>query len=138
MFRKSAGTLAPLLIGDLLFVLLGIWENYASLAYPLFPKAVMGNIRGVTVMFGSIFLIGTLFYSSAVLWPQQVERLYSSNPITIGWYSCAIGIAAMVFSPFQGLVMRATKQTQYLFTFVAFAAAVACGAQTIVSKSILS
>jgi hypothetical protein len=130
----SAGTIAPIVIGFTLLVALGFWEAYATLDYPLFPPKILRNVRGFTVNVAGVFLLGILYYSTVVLWPLQVTSLYTSEPIALGWYSSALGLAGSLFGPVAGWAFRKFGHARLLFTGFVLALAVLSGAEAVVCK----
>ncbi|EFX00504.1 trichothecene efflux pump [Grosmannia clavigera kw1407] len=132
---KSAGTIAPIVIGFILLIALGLWETYASLESPIFPRAVFSNVRGFTVIIIGVFLIGMLYYSTAVLWPQQIIFLYTENLITSGWYASAMGLAGCVVGPLAGWAFARIGHSRLVLTATIAVLAVCSGAQAIVSPT---
>ncbi|KAK1762784.1 trichothecene efflux pump [Phialemonium atrogriseum] len=132
---KSVKTLAPILVGFALLVALGLWEAYMDLEYPLFPRKVLRNVRGVTMVAVGVFLLGMLYYSTSVLWPQQVTSLYTQDPLKIGWYASTVGLTGSVFGPVAGYLFRKFRHARLMLTFYVLALTVVSGAQSIVSPT---
>jgi len=65
-------------------IILGFYDAYRPQVFPLFPPVVFRNVRGVTVVLIGTFLFGMMYYSTAVLWPQQVQALYTTDLIKVG------------------------------------------------------
>ena len=80
----------------------------------------MRNIRGFTVIIGIIFLVGMLYYSTGVLWPEQIQALYSTNYTIIGLYAMAFGLAGAIFAPIAGWLMVRTDGARWLLTGLFF------------------
>jgi len=76
-----------------------------------------------------------LFYSSAVLWPLQIQTLYATNDITIGWYASAGGIGGTLFSPLFGWAQRKFGKSHIQLPVVVALMTVCCGAQAIVTPT---
>lgn len=122
-----------IVIGLVLLIALGIYEAMWEQVFPLFPAAVLGNIRGVTLVLVGTFLYGMLFYSVAILWPLQVSILYTSDLISIGWYASTLGIAGIATSPVFGYLF--TKgYARIQFVFIIALGTVAAGTMAIVCK----
>ncbi|KAJ5638385.1 hypothetical protein N7490_008264 [Penicillium lividum] len=117
----SATTLVPLILGFALIVACGLWE-----------ASLWTNIRGFTVVNAAMFTLGMCFYSTAVLWPQQITHLYSRNDIIIGAWSGANGFGS-IFSLLGAIPYRFLKGTNIIFTISIGAIAVISGCQAIVS-----
>lgn len=64
---RSGGTLAPVIVGIALLIVLGFWESYAKLKYPLFPPSLLKNLRGITFVIIGVFMLGAAYYSTAAL-----------------------------------------------------------------------
>jgi hypothetical protein len=90
-------------------------------------------MRGFTVIQITVFMVGMCFYSSAILWPQQVTILYTQDGIKIGAWSGATGYAA-AFSLFAAVLYHKVPGTNVILTISILAIAVCSGAQAIVSK----
>jgi hypothetical protein len=62
------------------------------LPQPLLPVSLF-KIRNysIAVAVGSIGQMS--YYALNVLWPMQVTSLYSTDVITVGWFSCTTGVA---------------------------------------------
>ncbi|KAK7204237.1 trichothecene efflux pump [Myxozyma melibiosi] len=132
---KSAGTLAPMIIGLVLLIALGVWEAYTTCPYPLFPRVVLKKVRGFTVVIAVVFLVGMVYYSTAILWPQQVERLYTTDYVGIGLYSCTLSLSGAIFGPVSGYVFVKFKHARILFTVLVTGVTICSGAQAVVSPT---
>jgi hypothetical protein len=122
-----------IVIGLVLLIALGFYEAMWDQIFPLFPPIVMGNIRGVTLVLVGTFFYGMLFYSVAVLWPIQIQALYTTDLIKIGWYASALGIAGITSSPIFGFLF--TKgHARLLFVFIIALGTIASGCMAIVCK----
>lgn len=92
-----------MLVGIGLLIVTFAYEYFNKSPYALFPREIFRDIRGFTLILGVVFLMGMLYYSTAVLWPLQVQVLYATDPIKIGAYSGAFTLAAMPFAPIFGM-----------------------------------
>ena len=119
-----------IVIGLLLLIACGIYEAYWDMLFPLFPPIVLGKIRAVTCVLVGTFLYGMLYYSTAVLWPQQVHALYTQNLLKIGWYASALGIAGIASSPVFGAIFT-LGHARLLFIFIIAIGTVASGCMAI-------
>jgi len=75
-----------------------------------------------------------LYYSTAVLWPQQVQALYTQNLLKIGWYASALGIAGIISSPIFGLLFT-FGHARLLYIIIIVIGTVASGCMAIVCES---
>ncbi|KAK6193988.1 hypothetical protein LQW54_011917 [Pestalotiopsis sp. IQ-011] len=89
----SAAVLTPIVIGVVCAVVLGFWEAYANLKYPLLPPKMFKKIREFDMIMVVCFVGGMLYYSMNVLWPRESQLFFvgSDTPILQGVY-------AMIFS----------------------------------------
>ncbi|KAK7894311.1 hypothetical protein LTR67_006072 [Exophiala xenobiotica] len=131
---KSGGTISMIVLGLVLLIACGIYEAHWDMLFPLFPPVVLGKIRGVTCVLVGTFLFGMLYYSTAVLWPQQVQALYTQDLLKIGWYASALGMAGILSSPLFGFLFT-FGHARLLFIFIIVIGTVASGCMAIVSPS---
>ncbi|KAI9371743.1 fungal trichothecene efflux pump [Aspergillus egyptiacus] len=73
---KSAAVIVSIALSAVLFVLLGLWETYANLEYPILPPRLFRKWRDFTSILAVTFVGGMLYYSLTVLWPRQSTFLY--------------------------------------------------------------
>lgn len=118
----------------MLLIACGIWELYTTSVYPLFPRDLFANLRGFTVAVGVTFLVGMLYYSTGILWPIQVQVLYSSILIDIGWYAIALGICGAISAPIGGWAMKKYGHARWMFTGFVLILTLVSGLQATVSK----
>ncbi|KIV93921.1 hypothetical protein PV10_05095 [Exophiala mesophila] len=103
----SAPVLTPLIIGAVtVTVAFPAWEIYSPCwITKLCPPEIFKEIRGFTLPLVVTFVSGMMFTALAVLWPQEVTRLFTTTPRTIGWYSLAYNLSATgKSSPMGGFV----------------------------------
>ncbi|OCK73657.1 trichothecene efflux pump [Lepidopterella palustris CBS 459.81] len=129
---KSAGTIVMIVVGLLFLVILGFYEAFRDQVFPLFPPIVFRKIRGVTLVLIGTFLFGMLYYSTAVLWPQQVQALYTRDLIKIGWYASSLGMAGIISSPIFGFLFT-LGHARLLFIFIIAIGTIASGCMAVVS-----
>ncbi|CAK7198047.1 hypothetical protein SEUCBS139899_000705 [Sporothrix eucalyptigena] len=91
---KSAGTIAPIVVGFFCFVAVGFWCAYADLKYPLFPPKLFKRVREFDMVIVVCFVGGMLYYSMNVLWPRQSQAFFISatTPVVMK------GVWAIIFS----------------------------------------
>ena len=122
-----------IILGVLFIIILGFYDAYCPQVFPLFPPVVFRNVRGVTVVLIGTFLFGMVYYSTAVLWSQQVQALYTTDLIKVGWYASSLGLAGIVSSPIFGWLF--TKgQARILFVFIIALGTTASGAMAVVCE----
>lgn len=94
---------------------------------------VLRKIRGVTLVLIGTFLFGMLYYSTAVLWPQQVQVLYTQNLISVGWYGSALGMAAIPTSVLTGILFGRLGHARIMFTVIIAVGTIGAGLMALVS-----
>ena len=67
---SSAHVIATIVVGAVVLIVLGFYEVYVPLQYPMLPAKLFRNIRGFTVLLILCFVAGMLYYSMNVLWPR--------------------------------------------------------------------
>lgn len=91
---KSAGCIAPIVVGFCCFVAVGFWCAYANLKYPLFPPKLFKQVREFDMVIVVCFVGGMLYYSMNVLWPRQSQAFFiePTAPVVMK------GVWAIIFS----------------------------------------
>ena len=69
---SSARILGLLISGAITLVLFGFWEVYSHTPNPLIPMHLFKDVRGFTVLFIISAVSGTVYLTTAILWPSQV------------------------------------------------------------------
>ena len=92
----GAIVLSPTIIGGIsVFVAFPVWEAYSpETITKLCPPQLLRNVRAVVVPLAVSFVSGMALISTGILWPQQVQRLFTTVPSTIGWYGVATNCCA--------------------------------------------
>jgi MFS family permease len=107
-----------IVLGAVLLVAFGFYEAYWDQVLPLFPAVVMRKIRGVIFVNVGIFLFGMMYYSVAVLWPQQIQSLYTTDLLKIGWYASALGMTGIIASMATGYGMTRYGHARLIFATI--------------------
>ncbi len=91
---RSAGTIAPIVVGFMCFVAVGLWCAYADLKHPLFPPKLFRRVREFDMVIVVCFVGGMLYYSMNVLWPRQSQAFFikADTPVVMK------GVWAIIFS----------------------------------------
>ncbi|KAL1895420.1 hypothetical protein Sste5346_005226 [Sporothrix stenoceras] len=91
---KSAGCIAPIVVGFCCFIACGFWCAYANLKYPLFPPKLFKQVREFDMVIVVCFVGGMLYYSMNVLWPRQSQAFFieANTPVVMK------GVWAIIFS----------------------------------------
>lgn len=67
-----------------------------------------------------------VFYPLNVLWPMQIGTLWTSDPVSIGWLSCALGGGALLGQIFAGALVGLGKpKLQFIVTATTMTAFIA-------------
>ncbi|KAJ2904407.1 putative trichothecene efflux pump protein [Zalerion maritima] len=90
---SDAHVIAPIVVGLVCYIVLGFWEVYADLKYPLLPPKLFKKVRAFVMVIVVCFVGGMLYYSMNVLWPRQSQLFFvpANEPVMRGVY-------AMIFS----------------------------------------
>jgi hypothetical protein len=137
-FRKSVGVIAPIGAGFVVLVALAFYEAYRPLTYPIFPPAIFKNLRGFTALVVGVLFLGMDYSSAAILWPPQINILYTQEPISFGWYIGIMGIAGTLAACAIGFIfVRAADHARVLLTAIAAALTTFSALQTLVSKCLM-
>jgi hypothetical protein len=79
----SAQVLAPIFIGAALLVVLCIWE-WKFAAWPFMDRDLFRRGRTFSLVLGVVFVSGMGLYAGTAFWPQQVQLMFTDDPIRIG------------------------------------------------------
>jgi len=82
-----------------------------------------------------IFLFGMMYYSVAVLWPQQIQALYTQDLLKVGWYASALGMTGMVSSFLTGYLMTRFGHARLIYSTIIIIGTVAAGCMAIKPES---
>jgi len=78
--------------------------------------------------------MGMLYYSTAVLWPLQVQTLYATDPVIIGAYSGASTLVSIPFGPVFGWIFqRYARHGRWVCTSWVASVTIICGLQAVVT-----
>lgn len=87
---KHAGTLAPLILGLLVFLAAFIYDFIVA-KDPLFPWYLFKNFREFSALLMLVFVAGMVFFAASALNAETILFLYTPDPIKIGVYSIPSG-----------------------------------------------
>jgi hypothetical protein len=96
----SASVIAPLILGVLSLIMMGIWE--AKIAKnPFFAHELFrGKARTFTLQLFLTFVGGMSLYTAAAFWTQQCQGMFTKDPIKIGVSAIPGGIGGASKLPF--------------------------------------
>lgn len=101
---KSAAVIAPIVIGALLLVALGLYETYMPLKEPLIPVHLFKNGPWVA----SITLLGLgagVYYAFALVWPTMVAVEYSHGDALYGGLVSSVHGCAIIAGQMTGGIL---------------------------------
>ncbi|CAM1504892.1 Fc.00g024830.m01.CDS01 [Cosmosporella sp. VM-42] len=102
----SAATLAPIIVGLLLLIGLGIYEAYGNVKEPLLPSRLFKEVRHFTMPMIVMSVVGMQYYSNATLWPRLSQLLYATDEISKGLYSEVVPLGSII----GGLLVLGSKK----------------------------
>ncbi|KAK2043428.1 fungal trichothecene efflux pump [Colletotrichum somersetense] len=123
----SAATISTLVIGAALLAALFFWEAFADLTYPAIPVKFFAN-RGFMSLVCCATVATMFYYSAVLLWPQQVQALYTTDITYAGWLSTTVGSATALGQICAGGIIRWGGNARYWIMFSTFAMVAFVGA----------
>ncbi|KAK2061716.1 fungal trichothecene efflux pump [Colletotrichum caudatum] len=123
----SAATISTLVIGAALLAALFCWEAFADLTYPAIPVKFFAN-RGFMSLVCCATVATMFYYSAVLLWPQQVQALYTTDITYAGWLSTTVGSATALGQVCAGSIIRWGGNARYWIIFATFAMVAFVGA----------
>ncbi|KAJ9645542.1 hypothetical protein H2204_001122 [Knufia peltigerae] len=136
-YSWTSGTvLAPLIIGIFtVMVFFPLWEIYSSEKIAkLCPPAMFRNVRGFCVPLSACFLGGMMFMGLQVLWPQEVQLLFTTVPRQVGWYSLSYNASALLGGVIVGSLFALIKRTNIQYLVVIAIQTIFIGAMSSVTQ----
>ena len=94
---KSAGTLAPLILGFIVFIGSFIYD-FTVAKDPLFPWYLFRMFREFSALPVLVFVAGMVFFAASALNAETILFLHTPDPIKIGLYSLPSGYIPPVLS----------------------------------------
>lgn len=117
---KSAATISSLVIGAALLIILFVWETFADLKYPAIPVKFFRN-RGFVALVCCATVASMFYYSAVLLWPQQVQALFTTDVTYAGWLSCTVAASTALGQVCAGVIVRWGGNVRYWLIFSTFA-----------------
>lgn len=133
-YRKSAGTLVPMVLGLVILILFGVWEANCTSQFPLLPKKVIKEVRLFAVPCAGAALFGMVYYSTAVLWPTQVQALYETEAAKIGGMDAIPSATSWIGGLVAGYLFSRFGHGREIFIVIAVALTAISGAQASVCR----
>jgi NhaP-type Na+/H+ or K+/H+ antiporter len=120
-------------------VALAFYEAYRHLTYPIFPPAIFKNLRVFTTIVVGVLFLGLNYSSAAILWPPQVNMLYTQEPVSYAWYIGIVGVAGTLAAAAIGFIfLKAADHAGVLLTAIAASLTTFSALQALVSKYLMS
>ncbi|KAL1889494.1 hypothetical protein Sste5346_008872 [Sporothrix stenoceras] len=103
---SSAHIVAPLVLGVAMIVAFVLYEVYVPLEQPLLPIRLLKNVPYVAIVV--VAAAGQMVFTSlSILWPEQIEYLYTTDNIKIGWMAITSGLALALAEIVIGPLLKA-------------------------------
>lgn len=128
----SVGTLLPTFLGVALAITFITWEvlNRRS-ALSFLPEALMRRVRRYDILLIILFL-SSVTDVPGIIWPQEVQILFTQNQIRMGLYDIARGLLGPIFAPLVGYIVQ-RGYARWWLTFFAVALTIVGGAHATIS-----
>lgn len=93
---RSAAVIAPVVIGLVLFILTFAWDfTRGPDTRPLFPYRLFRKFREFNSLIIIMFVSGLAHIACTTFIPQQILFVFTSNPITAGWYNVPAAVGGL-------------------------------------------
>lgn len=112
---KSAGVIAPIILGAFSLISFGFWEVYGNVTEPLVPYKLFKNVRGFTMVLVAEFVSGMLLYALLSLYPVQIAVIYESRPSIAAWESCTVLVGTFVGVLLMGQLLGRIGHARIIF-----------------------
>ncbi|KAK3051634.1 hypothetical protein LTR09_007289 [Extremus antarcticus] len=116
---KAAGTLAPLILGLILFLCAFVYD-FTVAKDPLLPWYLFKNFREFSALPVLVFVAGMVFFAASALNAQTILYLHTADPIKIGLYSIPSGAGQLIGGVVIPALAHYIKFVQYQLTFAVF------------------
>ncbi|GJC91286.1 fungal trichothecene efflux pump [Colletotrichum higginsianum] len=116
----SPATISSLTMGTALLVALFCWEAFANLKYPAIPVKFFSN-RGFMSLVCCATVATMFYYSAVLLWPQQVQALYTTDITYGGWLSSTVASSTALGQVCAGGIIKWGGNVRYWIIFATFA-----------------
>ncbi|KAJ9133363.1 Fungal trichothecene efflux pump [Coniochaeta hoffmannii] len=113
---KSAAVISSIVIGFVLLVVLFVYEAYANLTYPAIPVKFFAN-RGFISLVTCATVASMFYYSAVLLWPQQIQALFTKDVNYAGWLSCTVGASTALGQIMAGVLIKWAGNIRYWIIF---------------------
>jgi hypothetical protein len=133
----SAHVIATIVVGFSALIAFVLYECFAPLKEPLVPMKLFLSVPWVAdilvVAFGA-----SVYFAFAIVWPQMVFSLYTSDLTRGGWYCCITGLGANTGQITGGLTSRHFGKQKYQLIVVNTLTVIFLGGMSVLSLSMPS
>jgi hypothetical protein len=130
---RSAAVIAPLTIGGVLFLCTFVWDFSGRAARPLFPYRLFRKFREFTSLVIVMFSSGLAHIALTTFVPQQIAYVFTSNPITAGWYNVPSGVGGLIGGALLGALVPRIKHIPLQLLAANAIQALGCGLLALVT-----
>ncbi|KXJ90410.1 fungal trichothecene efflux pump [Microdochium bolleyi] len=116
----SAAPLTTILLGAALLAALIVYEMKATLKYPAIPVKFFAN-RGFMALVCCATVASMFYYSAVLLWPQQIQALFTTDITYAGWLSCTVASSTALGQIVAGVIIKWVGNVRYFIIFSSFA-----------------
>ncbi|OCL13971.1 MFS general substrate transporter [Glonium stellatum] len=116
---KSGGTLAPLILGLIVFLGAFVYDFLVP-RDPLFPWYLFKNFREFSALVVLVFVAGMVFFAASALNAETILYLHTSDPVKIGVYSLPSGAGQLIGGCLVPALVHYIKHVNYQLTFAVF------------------
>ncbi|KAH0835288.1 trichothecene efflux pump [Fonsecaea pedrosoi] len=137
----NAKTLGPLVVGIVMIVSIIPFEYFMRLRlpYPMYPRSIFRQFRRYTLFLAPSLLCALVASSTSVIWPQQVQLLYTKDTLKAGWFASAPQITGVFLAPIYGRVLqRLGRYSNWLMMGLCVLLTLFAALQAIVSEGSLA
>lgn len=130
---KSAKVISTMVVGGVVLIVFALYESFAKVKEPLLPIHLFKNfswvvaccLLGLGARLGPphpwlkallTFLFGSIYYAMAIIWPEMVAVLYTSDggaSMYAGWLSCCPTLMINVGQIFGGFLAAPIGKTKW-------------------------
>ncbi|KAJ5106234.1 hypothetical protein N7456_002909 [Penicillium angulare] len=109
---SSAHVVAVLVVGFVSLTVFVIYEIFVPLKQPLLPMSLLNN-RGYSATVCSALVGNMVYFALSLLWPQEIEALFTTANIKSGWLSITTGLGVIIGEIFAGALMKPIGFSKY-------------------------
>ncbi|KAJ5937122.1 hypothetical protein N7466_003572 [Penicillium verhagenii] len=109
---SSAHVVAVLVVGFVSLTAFTLYEIFVPLRQPVLPMSLLKN-RGYSATVGSALVGNMVFFALSLLWPQEIEALFTTDNIKSGWLSITTGAGVIVGEVVAGALMKPIGHSKY-------------------------